>query len=102
MSEEKLQAVCRHCGARIEEHKGAWWTADNFQCPDGEHNHAPAVSDEEIRASHPEGLCDDQNCRQCWLPPCPKCKGKGELVALNPHGMTRYICTACGGCGAQL
>lgn len=32
---------CKYCGAIITEYKGQWWTGDDFQCADGEHNHAP-------------------------------------------------------------
>jgi hypothetical protein len=32
---------CRYCNKEIEFYKGAWWTGNDFQCPDGEHNHEP-------------------------------------------------------------
>jgi len=54
------------------------------------------------RAPHPDVLCDDHSCRECYCPPCPACKGKGELVALNPRGYAVITCPRCGGCGSQI
>ena len=36
------QETCRYCSRAIERYKGAWWSGNDFQCPDGQHNHEPA------------------------------------------------------------
>jgi len=44
----------------------------------------------------PDGPKTAEDC----APPCERCKGKGELAAINPHGYAVIACPACGGCGA--
>lgn len=52
---------------------------------------------------HPsDQFCDNPACRDCHCAPCPRCKGKGQLAALNPHGYALITCPTCGGCGATL
>lgn len=60
------------------------------------------VGSQSTHLSHPEGLCDNQNCRECWLLPCTRCNGIGSLKQLNPVGFDWIVCHKCGGCGAQL
>ncbi len=47
------RGICKHCGLLIEEYKGQWWTGNDFQCPDGEENHAPEDEDEPEDLNNP-------------------------------------------------